>query len=245
VLALAASLALPATTAAQPAGVEPEAQALLRSSMDFLARQKRLTVDTSNTIETVLPSGQKLQFGHSVTMAMQRPNKLWAKRVGELVDQAFYYDGRTVTLHDPAGRIYATVEAPATIEEMLDFARTRLDIVAPAGDLVYRNAYDILMQDVISGFVVGKAFVEGARCDHLAFRAPHVDWQIWIQEGHQPLPRKLVITTRDIVNAPQFTVVLTKWNLAPVFGENRFTFKPPPGTRAAAFVLADEPPARK
>ena len=89
---------------------------------------------------------------------------------------------------------------------MLDFARTKLDIVAPAGDLIYRNAYDILMTEVTDGFVVGKAVIEGVRCDHLAFRAPHVDLQIWIQEGSEPLPRKLVITTRDLANAPQFAV---------------------------------------
>ena len=73
------------------------------------------------------------------------------------------------------------------------------------------------MTDVTQGFVVGKAVVEGVRCDHLAFRAPHVDWQIWIQEGKEPLPRKLVITTRDQPNAPQFSVVVTKWNLKPTF----------------------------
>ncbi len=48
---------------------------------------------------------------------------------------------------------------------------------------MYRNANDILMTDVTQVFVVGKRFVEGVRCDHLAFRAPHVDWQTWIQEG--------------------------------------------------------------
>jgi Predicted periplasmic protein (DUF2092) len=60
-------------------------------------------------------------------------------------------------------------------------ARDKLDIVALAGDLIYANAFDILMQDVTSGFVVGKGTVDGVRCDHLAFRSAHVDWQIWIQ----------------------------------------------------------------
>jgi hypothetical protein len=58
---------------------------------------------------------------------------------------------------------------------MLDFARTRLDIVAPAGDMVYRNAYDILTDGVTGGVVVGKAVIEGVPCDHLAFRAPQLD----------------------------------------------------------------------
>ena len=61
---------------------------------------------------------------------------------------------------------------------MLDFARESLDIIVPAGDLLYRNAYELLMADVKAGFVVGKAVVGGVRCDHLAFR--NAD-SIWIQ----------------------------------------------------------------
>jgi hypothetical protein len=234
--AVLAAGALPGAVSAQPAGIDPQAQKLLRTSMEYLAAQKRFTVDTRSTIEIVLTSGQKLQFGNTVSMAAQRPNKLWAKRYGDLVDQVFYYDGKTLTLHNPGDKVYARMDAPGTIEQMLDFARTKLDIVAPAGDFVYRDAYDILMDGVTGGFVVGKGIVEGVRCDHLAFRAPHVDWQIWIQEGKQPLPRKIVITTRDVVNAPQFDVTMTKWNLAPKFDDSLFSFKPPKGVRKVDFL---------
>jgi hypothetical protein len=110
---------------------------------------------------------------------------------------------------------------------MLHFARTKLDIVAPASDLLYKDAYDVLMDGVTDGFVVGKAVIEGGRCDHLAFRAPHVDLQVWVQEGGQPLPRRFVITTRDLPNAPQFAVTITKWNLKPEFGAQTFSFTPP------------------
>ena len=55
--------------------------------------------------------------------------------------------------------------APGTLEGMLDFARDKLDIVAPAGDLLYQNAYDVLMQDVTAAFVVGQSVVEGVRCE--------------------------------------------------------------------------------
>jgi hypothetical protein len=128
------------------------------------------------------------------------------------------------------------VAAPDTLEGMLDFAFTKLDIVAPAGDLLYKNAYDILMDGVTDGFVVGKAVIEGVLCDHLAFRAPHVDLQIWVQEGAQPLLRKLVITTRDLPNAPQFAVTVTKWNLKPEFGPQTFTFQPPAGAKKVEFL---------
>ncbi|MCK7505341.1 MAG: DUF2092 domain-containing protein [Desulfobacterales bacterium] len=108
----------------------------------------------------MLDSGQKIQFDHTVKVSVERPNKLRAERTGDLVDQVFYYDGKSLTLHNPHGKYYATIAAPGTLEEMLDFAREKLDVVAPAGDLLYKNAYDILMQDVTSGFVVGKGVVE-------------------------------------------------------------------------------------
>jgi hypothetical protein len=235
-LAFVSAALAPAAALAQSGGIDPQAEKLLKASMTFLAGQKRVSADTRSTVEVVLKSGQKIQFDNAVTMAMQRPNKFHAKRMGDLVDQVFYYDGKSLTLHNPGQKYYATVAAPKTLEEMLDFAREKLDVVAPGGDFLYRNAYEILMQDVTDGFVVGKGVVEGARCDHLAFRAPHVDWQIWIQEGKQPLPRKIVITTRDMANAPQFSVVITRWNLAPAFDESVFTFKPSKEAKKVEFL---------
>ncbi|MFZ0106734.1 MAG: DUF2092 domain-containing protein [Thiobacillus sp.] len=236
VLILLVATGLSQPVLAQPEGISPDAQKLLKASTDFLTSQQRFSLDTSSTIEVVLTSGQKIQFDHTAKQSVQRPNKLRAERTGDLVDQVFYYDGKSLTLHNPSQKYYATVAAPGTLEAMLDYAREELDIVAPAGDLLYKDAFNILTQDVTSGFVVGKSVVEGVRCDHLAFRAAHVDWQIWIEEGKQPLPRKLVITTRDVVNAPQFTVVATNWNLKPRFTDATFSFTPPKGAQKVEFL---------
>jgi hypothetical protein len=235
-LALLLVAGLPQTALAQPAEVSPRAAALLKASTDFLACQQQFSVDTESSIEVVLASGQKIQFDHTARVSVERPNKFRAERTGDLVDQIFYYDGESLTLHNPVGNYYARIAAPGTLEETLDFMREKLDIVAPASDLLYKNAYDILMQDVTSGFVVGKGVVDGVRCDHLAFRAPHVDWQIWIQEGDRPLVRKLVITTRDKLNAPQFTVVTNNWDLEPKFSAATFSFTPPQCPQEVEFV---------
>ena len=237
---------LPQTAPAQPAGIDPQAEKLLKASTAFLAAQKRFSVETWNTIEVVLTSGQKLQFGTAATASVQRPNKLRGDRKGDLVDQIFLYDGKSLTLYNPGQKYYATVAAPGTLDQMLDFARTQLDVIAPGSDLLYANAYQILMDNVTSGFVVGKGVVEGVRCDHLAFRGAGVDWQIWIQEGAQPLPRKWVITTTDIAGSPQFEVVMTKWNLAPQFGEKTFVFTPGPGAIKVDFLplVKDSPQPR-
>jgi hypothetical protein len=235
-------LAVSSTAWAQPAGVDPQATKLLKASTDFLASQQRFSVETRNTLEVVLVSGQKIQFDHAARIRVQRPNKLRADRSGDLVGQSFYYDGESLTLFDPSEKTYATVAAPGTLEEMLEMARTKLDVVVPAGDLIDRNAYEALMTDVTEGFVVGKGVVEGRRCDQLAFRARDVDWQIWIDDADgEPLPRKLVITTRDQASAPQFTVVVTRWSLKPSFTPQTFSFKAPSGAQRVEFVpLAEQ-----
>jgi len=230
------TLGAPGHALAQPTGIDAKATSLLKAATAYLGGQARFSTEARSTIEVVLKSGQKLQFDHVATFSVERPNKLRADRRGDLIDQTFYYDGKSLTLENPADKVFATLPAPATLEEMLDFAREKLDIVAPAGDFVYKNAYDILMQDVTAAFVVGKSVIEGVRCDHLAFRNPGVDWQLWIQEGAQPLPRKLVITSTDVPGSPQFAVVMTKWSLAPTFGAGFFDFTAPKDARRIEFL---------
>lgn len=226
-----------APVAAQPAAVDPEALRLLRASTDFLAAQQRFVVDTRMSLEAVMFTGQKIEFNQSSRQSVQRPDKLRAERHGDL-EQSFVYDGRTLTMFNPAAKVYASVAAPPTLEAMLDFARTQLDIVAPAGDLVYKNAYEILSAELLSGVIVGKAVIEGVRCDHLAFRGPVTDLQLWIQEGAQPLPRRMLITTRDLFNAPQYAVTMTRWDLQPRFDDKTFAATPPTGAKRIDFLPA-------
>jgi hypothetical protein len=88
---------------------------------------------------------------------------------------------------------------------------------------------------------IGPAEIEGTTCVHYIFRQDDVDWQVWLQRGEYPLPRKLVITTRTDEARPQHTAVMT-WSLAPSFNDAAFAFQPPagvqrvtlPGTASAA-----------
>jgi hypothetical protein len=233
ILALAAWMLV---AQAQPAGIDPVAQRLLKASTDFVASQQKFDVDTRNSLEVVLKNGQKIELNHTTRQSVQRPDKLRSERTGDLVNQVFIYDGKSLTLNNLTDKVYSQVGAPDTLEGMLDFARTKLGIFAPAGDLLYKNAYEVLMDGVTDGMVVGKAVIEGARCDHLAFRSPNVDWQIWIQEGAQPLPRRIVLTTRDLANAPEFAVTITRWNLKPTFSANTFAFTPAANAKKVDFV---------
>lgn len=223
---------------AQSPAIDPVAADRLEQSMNFLAGQQKFEVRASMASDVVLDSEQKIQYDSSGVLSIQRPNKLHAHRTGELVEQDFVYDGETLTLYSPVKKYYATVAAPDNLDDMLDFSMDTLGIVAPAADLLYSNAYPGLMQNVVSGFVVGEVELNGVICDHLAFRAGLVDWQIWIAQGDRPLPMKMVITTLDVPNAPQFSVVMTDWKLDPLFMQGKFNFKAPKDATQIDFLGA-------
>jgi len=221
---------------AQPAGIDPQAEKLLRRMSDYLASRQQFTVKAESTLEVVLTSGQKLQFSSPATASVWRPNRLRADRKGDIVNQEFYYDGKTLTLYNPKENLYAATAAPPTLDETLDFAREKLDVIAPGAELLYGNAAERMLKETTSGFVVGPSVVAGVKCTHLAFRGPEVDWQIWIEDGDKPLPRKFILTSKKVTGEPQFTVLVRSWDLTPKLTNREFTFVPPKGAKKIEFL---------
>ena len=95
------------------------------------------------------------------------------------------------------------------------------------------------MTDVTSGSYLGTTWVNGVECDHVAFRAAKVDWQLWVQTGDKPLPMKYVITTKWMTGAPEFSVGCSDWDTQPKIPAGRFEFTPPAGAKADRVASAD------
>ena len=221
---------------AQAPAVDPAATQILQRMTDYLASLQKFSVHTQNNLEDELDSGHRVDFDVSANVIVNRPNKLYAERKGDLIDQIFTYNGKTLTLYNPSDKVYATESAPGTIEEMLDFARESLGLVVPVADLVYRNAFPLLMQDVNLAVVIGKAVIGGVKCDHLVFSRPGVDFQVWVADSGQPLPYKYVVTDTGTPAGLSITTVMSDWNVAPTETDARFTFVPPPGAKPITFM---------
>jgi hypothetical protein len=73
----------------------------------------------------------------------------------------------------------------------------------PGADLLLSNAYDVLMADVQEAKYIGRGVIDGVECEHLAFRNFDTDWQLWVEAGDSPIPRKMVITSKTLNSAPQ------------------------------------------
>jgi hypothetical protein len=89
-----------------------------------------------------------------------------------------------------------------------------------------------MMTDVVEAAVIGKGVIDGVECDHLAFRNVETDWQIWIESGAKPIPRKYVITSKGIGEAPQYTLRIKDWKTD--VPADAFAFKPDPSFKKIA-----------
>ena len=137
---------------------------------------------------------------------------------GDQQHRLFFYDGKTFTLFAPRLNFYATVPAPPTIVELIDKLKEKFDIELPLVDMFYWGTPRAAVDEIKSAIDLGPTSIGGVSCEQFAFRQPGIDWQIWIQNGDYPLPRKLVISTLTDEARPQYTSVYT-WNLAPSFDE--------------------------
>jgi hypothetical protein len=90
------------------------------------------------------------------------------------------------------------------------------------------------MDGVISAKHIGLGVIDGMECEHLAFRSTDVDWQIWIETGARPIPRKYVITSKGVGAAPQYTLRIKEWSTEAPAGADAFAFVPPSGANKVA-----------
>ncbi len=230
---------------AQDAGVgqraiEVKADKVLRQMSEYLNTLDQFSLHSESTIDALIAPGQKIQLGRSVDTFVRRPNRLRVDIIGDIVNQQLFYDGKSITLYGKKVNYYATMEAPDNIESAIDHAERTFGLVAPGADLISRNSYDVLTEDVQSGVYVGLSTIHGVETHHLAFRGEETDWQIWIENSETPLPKKFIITTKWLAGAPQFTALVTQWDVSAQLKDRQFIFVAPDKANKIEFLPREE-----
>jgi len=227
----------PPPSAAQPAAnaVDPASIQALRDMGTYLQTLKRFRVSTELTGERVLADGQKLQHTATADMDVERPNMLRVRMHSARSEREVFYDGKAFTLYTPMQKYYSTVDVSETIGGLIDRLESKYGVQIPMQDLFRWGTPAAPFDKIDSAMNAGQDFVGDDLCDHYAFRQGKIDWQIWIEAGGKPLPRKVVITNRSDEARPQ-SVQLFDWNLKPAFKESVFRFTPPKGATKVEFV---------
>ncbi len=208
--------------------------AALQSMGAYLRSLKSFAVDAATTNEDVLDDGEKVQYSGVATLLVHKPSGLRVESSDDRHERLYLYDGKSFTLYAERTKFYATVPAAGTLAELVDTISEKYDVSMPLVDLFRWGRDDTDAEasgdEIVAARAFGPSVVAGTTCAHYGFRQADVDWQIWIQKGDFPLPRKLVITTKTDEARPQHTSVYT-WNLAPSYNAEAFTFAPPAGAQ--------------
>jgi len=210
---------------------ENDARKLMKAMSDYLAAQKAISFDFDNNLEIVTTQQQKIALAGSGAVTLNRPDKLHVTRAGGFTDMALSYDGKTATLLGKNSNLYAQVDAPGTIDQLVDVLRDKYHRPVPGADLLMSDPYKELMPEVTEVKDLGSGVIHGVECNHLAFRTKEVDWQIWIAQGARPYPCRYVITSKHVEGWPQYTIDIRSWKTGAEVAADNFKLEIPAGAR--------------
>ena len=225
---------------ANASGIESEADRILHAMSDYLKTATEFRFHTEVTYDEMLSTGEMIQYGGSADISVRRPARLLVKFDGDERSNWIVYDGSTITYYDAQQKLYAATPVPSEIDGAVDTVLEKYGVSVPIADLVYSDPYNALTASVETGTVIGKHVCGDRQCHHLAFTQEFIDWQIWIEVGPRPVPRKLLIIYKDEPGSPHYETRISGWDFAPRRSDHYFQFHPPEGSNAIEFLSQGE-----
>ncbi len=210
---------------APQAKVDPTAIQAIQDMSKYLTSLNSFRLTTDGTIDTVTADGQRIQLDGSTAYAVKKPG-FSIKYTSDKKNRDFFYDGKQFTVYSPNLGYYASVAAPTTNREVLDTVYDKYGVRLPLEDLFRWNDADQHRDEHFrAAYNLGTVTLDGVKTTHYAFREPDVDWEVWIDQGDKPLPRKLSIVDRTDPARPAFTTRL-KWQPNAAVSASDVTFVP-------------------
>ena len=214
-----------------------DAKGILQRMANYLAKTQTFSVNLSDSYDTVQTSGEKIEFAATRKVIVSRPNGLRVEREeSDGKKNIVVYDGKDITIFSPSDNVYAQTAKAGGIDEAIKYFLKDLNMKLPLAVLLVSQLPAELERRTESLDYVEKTSIYGQPAHHLAGRTETVDYQVWIAEGDQPLPLRVVLTYKLAEGQPQFRAQFSDWNLAPQIDNAQFAFTPPEGAKKIAFL---------
>ena len=214
-------------------GVSVEAQAIVDRMTSYLRGLPAFSIESQSSRDEVLPFGFKMQNNETGRLIFKKPDMLRVEVNGDIRNRVFYFNGSNLTMYAPDNAVYATMAKSGSLKGLID-GMLDAGIEMPMIDILYQISQGSLTADVTNGGLVGESRIDGVDCYHLAFRQATLDWQMWIEKGSRPLPKRIVITDRYEFGNPQYQTTL-RWNVQSKISNSDFEFSAPKGVNEIPF----------
>jgi hypothetical protein len=132
------------------------------------------------------------------------------------------------------------VPAPATVDATLTEVFGPAVAGFPYLAVLMSNPYAALTKDLGGALYVGHSIIDGVKTEHLALRAPGVDWEIWIG-AEDRLPRLVQAKYVELGKAPTITTRFRDWSLSPAIPAGTFTLEKAATARQIEYVKPEPP----
>jgi peroxiredoxin len=230
-----------ASTQAPATGIEPRAKEIIQSVSDYIKGLKSFTVQVDYQINMEM-QGMKNEMTASYDVAVRRPDKFAATLSQGVLGASIIYTGKKSYIHVPMLKSYVEEEAPPTVGEYFEELSKDPELGDTAGMLLMNalagnDPASVMLEGVTAGRFVGDEDLDGRKVHHLAFQQPEMDWEVWVDAGDSPLPRKLTFDPSKAMQegAPEgmesmtmiITVLYKDWETNVDIPDDRFVFTPP------------------
>jgi hypothetical protein len=184
---------------------------IVRRMSDHLAKAQSFAVETTD-VRTRARGGKEVTVRTTRRLILRRPDRLAFNVTGDL-DLRGWYDGSKLTFVSEPQKVWARVNAAATIDDTLDRLADQLAMPMPMADFLYSSPYESLIGTKSNGGYVGRETIDGVACVHVAYTHPAVDWDLWVTEQGDPLPKKFRITSKADTRPRTTEVMFNKWTV--------------------------------
>ena len=222
-----------------------DARAVLLRMADAIGKAQHLTVTVRSSYDTVQSSGEKIEWNEVRKLTLSRPDKFRLET--EKSDGAHtlvLFDGKTISTFDDSTRLYAQTPQQGDVDATLVYFVRDLGMRLPLAALFQSRASSELDRRTRAVEYVQKTAILGTPAHHLVGRTDTVNFQVWIRDGEQPFPERIVLTYPGAPGQPQYRAEFSGWNVATEPVASTFAFTPPANAMKIPFVAALPPRAR-
>lgn len=177
--------------------IDKKAKAVIDRFSEFFTELKGFKTELNIELKMDL-GGNKQELKVEDRIAAQRPNlfslEADSSTGGGAVVKA---DGKDLWILLGAFNKYFASEAPEQLSDLTSM-QTVMGVAAMGNSgkitlaMLSEDPAEALMLGVKSLSYVGEEEVDGVTCDHLAGSEESMDWELWIEQGDQPVVRKFV-----------------------------------------------------
>jgi hypothetical protein len=213
----------------QPAISEEASAALARMAKTMGAEQFSFEARTIRVYSD--ENGELLHIAHTLKIVVHRPNRLLVDVTGDDGNSKLVFDGKTATVYSATQNKYASISVPeGTIAGMMKEAVGRLGVDFPLADFFTEAPDKAFLTGVTEGRVVNTVTIDGTPCLHMFFvQPPGIELELWVEKNDQSVPRRLIVTYRNLPGQPNFIAEFSDWNFNIHPSDAEFMFQPPAG----------------